>query len=143
MDEQGLFPAEPYAAPMVDEKPVERISAARRLTLRQADAVRHGGHPLALVRPTVRVHPDADPARTASPDNTANRPLRCGTCRWRRQVSGGGNNYPKCVWRPVDDVPDERGRHKTAPPRYSAGSETDVRAWWPACMDYQPIGGGA
>lgn len=124
--------------PFVVEPPEEHLSADRRRTVRQAEAVARGVHPLALVHPTVRMHPGADATRTATQANAHERPMRCGTCRFREQVSGGANNYPKCVWRPASDQPDANGRHRTAPPRYSAGGATDVRGWWPACNDWQP-----
>lgn len=118
----GLFPA-PEPTP---EKPVVRLSEGRRLTLRQHQAVRLGAHPLA----GARLHPEADPDRVATPDNATARPIRCGTCRWREQVSGGQNSYPKCMWKPAG--------HLGSPPRYSSGPATDVRSWWPGCADWQP-----
>lgn len=138
MSDPGLFPAEPYTTAGTTAEPVERVSAGRRLTIRQADAVRRGVHPLALVRPTIRMHPDADPEHTATAENAAGRSLRCGTCRHRELISGGANTYPKCVWRSASDKPNEQGRHRNPPPRYSAGQGTDVRSWWPACADWQP-----
>lgn len=136
MGDPGLFPADPYTAATA---PGEPVSADRRRTLRIAASIGHGVHPLALARPGVRLHPDADPGHTASPENTADRPLRCGTCRWREQLNAGGaRDYPKCAWRPATDQPDDRGRHRGMPPRYSASASTDVRAWWPACTDWQP-----
>lgn len=138
MGDPGLFSAEPYTASTTTGEPVERISAGRRLTIRQADAVHRGVHPLALVRPTIRLHPDADPKHTATAENADSRPLRCGTCRWRDQVSRSANTYPKCMWRPASDQPNEQGRHRSDPPRYSAGQATDVRGWWPGCTDWQP-----
>ena len=139
IDEPALFPVEPYLVALApDAEPGEKLSPGRRLTLRQAEAVARGVHPLALPGHLVRIHPQADPDRTATPASAAARPLRCGTCRWREQVSGGANNYPKCVWRPTTDVPGPDGRHLGAPPRYSAGPATDCRSWWPACSDWQP-----
>ncbi|MDG4832396.1 hypothetical protein O7627_24255 [Solwaraspora sp. WMMD1047] len=120
----GLFPAEPFLAPETGPLPADPVSAGRRLTQRQAEAVRLGAHPLARVDPSIRIHPDADPDRTASADNAASRPLRCGTCRHRTTAT-----YPKCLWRPSSPGP---------VPRVTHGPASDVRAWWPACRDWQP-----
>jgi len=109
----GLFAAEPF----------DPVSAGRRLTLSQAEVVRCGVHHLARVDPTIRIHPDADPDRTASAANAASRPLRCGTCRHRLP-----GRYPQCVWQPGP------GRL----PRVTHGPASDVRGWWPGCRDWQP-----
>jgi hypothetical protein len=39
--------------------------------------------------------------------------------------------YPKCI------AAVEGTEHLTAP-SITHGAATDVRAWWPACIDYQP-----
>lgn len=49
----------------------------------------------------------------------------CGQCRFR--VPG---RYAKCHYRPGDTGPLLRVTH---------GPATDVRAWWPACPQFQPI----
>lgn len=137
MDEPALFAAEPYVVALApDAEPGERLSPGRRLTLRQAEAVARGVHPLALPGNLLRIHPDADPGRTASPDNAAARPLRCGTCRWRELVGGHAQSYPKCLYG-AGTWPNGNVKVASAP-RYSAGPATDVRGWWPACTDWQP-----
>lgn len=104
-----------------------RLSMDRRRTIRQREALAVGQHPLAAVGILLRLHPDA--ARVTGPNQRDEPGLRCGSCRFRQLVHGGAKDYPKCVVSPAGD-----GRA----PRASHGSGTDVRAWWPACTDYQP-----
>lgn len=77
-------------------------------------------HPLSLDGPTLRLHADA-PADGLDEHASG---VRCGSClhRRRRKLSGK-QSYPKCVH----------------PARQAlSGPTSDVRAWWPACVDYQP-----
>lgn len=93
---------------------------------RQLECMAHGQHALssALRRP-IRLHPDAAPA-----DDRTAPGLRCGTCVHRvtpnREVAG---RYPKCAF---------GGRWERA----TAGPGTDVKAHWPACVDYEEAGRG-
>ncbi|MGW4525143.1 DUF6011 domain-containing protein [Amycolatopsis sp. NPDC004378] len=100
-------------------------SRETRRTLRQAEAIRRGYHPLGVaLRVNIPLHPDAP----RGDDRKAPGP-RCGTCVHRvvplREVSGA---YPKCNY-------SSSGR---AWERASGGPGTDCRAWWPACQAYQP-----
>lgn len=116
MTEAALFDAEPYT--VATDEP-EHLSADRRRTLRLTRDLALGRHPLT----GGRLHPDAAPA-----DDRTAPGARCGTCRFR--VTGG--QYPKCRW------PDP-GEYRIAKlPRVTHGPATDVRAWWPACTDWQP-----
>jgi hypothetical protein len=90
------------------------LSKGRRRTARVAAAVAAGVHPLALIDPRVRMHPDAD--RAACPGDATGH-LRCGSCAHRQPNWHG---FPKC-----DLGPD------------SNAVTTDVRAWWPACTRYE------
>jgi hypothetical protein len=130
--EQTLFDAAPFLT--AAGPPAVKLSTDQRRVRRQAEAIALGGHPLALVRPKVRVHPDAG-GLTATRANAADRPLRCGTCAFRAHVGG----YPKCLWRPgaVDAAASREGIG--APPRYSGGPATDTRAWWPACTEHKAV----
>lgn len=113
---------EGYDPPRVE--PIEKLSAGRRLTRRQADDIAAGRHPLTLAYTLVLpLHADGDRTRTAaSPqDGTPT----CGTCVHRRTVDYRGKWYPKCT-------------HDQAP--LSHGPATDVRAWWPACVRFEPEG---
>lgn len=107
----GVEWPEPLLPPDVDP---ETLSADRQRTLRQAANVAAGIHPLTLGP----LHPSA--VRTAERGDSPGRPYTCGTCTLRRPSAG----YPKC-WA------DDHGR-------ITRGAGSDVRAWWPACPDYQP-----
>lgn len=97
---------------------------AKVMRKRQDQCMKHGAHPLtAALRRTIPLHVDAAPA-----DDREAPGLRCGSCAHRkfpwREVAG---RYPKC------DV----GGPKW--PRATGGPGTDVRAWWPACTDYEAV----
>lgn len=128
-----LFDAAPFTTAGAELAPGERLSGDRRRTLRQAAAIARGAHPLGLVITGVQVHPDADPARTASKDNVAARPLRCGTCVFREHLGG----WAKCTVGAPSYANGERAVEKA--PRVSRGASTDVRGWWPACTDYSAV----
>ncbi len=113
--------------------PAEKLSADRRRTMRQAQAVAAGVHPLALVfGASIRMHPLAD--RTAAAGDGTGQPYRCGSCRFRSTVAGQHEGrFPKCLFGAENPTDSKR---RVAPPRFSNGAATDVRAWWPACTDY-------
>jgi hypothetical protein len=97
-----------------------------RRTRRQAEAIKHGQHPLAAtLQIPLRLH-------TAAPANPFMRDTpgaRCGSCQHRAARGGTQKTYQKC-WL--------RGTDSDMYPRVTGGPGTDVRAWWPACLDYQP-----
>lgn len=101
--------------PLVPLEPGEKLSADRRRTLRQRQDVELGRHPLT--------------GGTARPDLGT-----CGGCVHRRLVGGHAQSYPKCDY----GVPAGKEHLANSWPRASMGAGTDVRAWWPACSDYQP-----
>lgn len=104
---------------------VEELSADRRRTIRQLDALRHGRHPLGLVIDyPIRLHPDAPPAD----DREADGP-RCGGCRFRQVLGYHTRSYPKCL-RGGDQ---DRGTG----PFVAHSTATDVRRWWPACEHWE------
>jgi hypothetical protein len=107
----ALFDA-PTPAPQAEE------SEGVRRTRRQHEHLAAGLHPLTLIltRP-LRLHDGAAPADDAQADGH-----RCGGCAHRTHTSHNGRRYPKCG----------------IPGRISSGAATDCRAWWPACVDYQP-----
>lgn len=97
--------------------PVERESVGVRRTKRQAALLAAGKHPLSsiLSRP-LRLHPEAAPA-----DDRRAQGRRCGNCA---HLVKNGWGYQKC------DIGDGiRASHSEA---------SDVRQWWPACVDHQP-----
>ncbi len=98
---------------------VSPLSAQRRRTARQLRTLQEGFHPLGLNTFMLPLHADAAPA------NDRHAPgLRCGTCLFRRVNHRG---YPKCGF----------GANNRGMPRATHGAATDVRAWWPACRDYE------
>lgn len=112
-----------------DARPADAppLSRDARRTIRQADAISRGYHPLGVaLRTNIPLHPDAPHIVDRKAPG-----LRCGTCTHRvvplREVSGA---YPKCNY-------SSSGR---AWERASGGPGTDCRAWWPACSSYEPKG---
>lgn len=76
-----------------------------------------GWHPLGRHS---RLHPDAA-HDTTNHDGSG---LHCGTCRFREIRRYHDKSYPKCTY--GNGI------------RISHSDTSDVRAWWPACTDYQP-----
>lgn len=127
-DEQGaLFGMDAVVVPIP-----KSLSPDRRRTLRQAEAIARGLHPLALVFPWVRMLPTAD--RSAQASDGKSLPERCGSCRLRQVFSYHNRSYAKCL------APDSASaaEYERQPPRMSHSSASDVRAWWPACTSYEP-----
>jgi hypothetical protein len=122
-------------APPVEVAQVETLSADRRRTQRQREVIAQGVHPLSLaITPTLRLHPDAPRDRDGDGP-------RCGDCRFRELDRYHNRTYPKCTAgaHPVTRRKFDGTEYQaTEYPRVSAGAGTDVRAWWPACPDYQP-----
>lgn len=121
MSELALFDADPYTIPAVE--PGEKLSAGRKLTLRQAADLAKGIHPLT----GGKLHPDAAPAGDRSAPGT-----RCGTCRFRVSSTYHGRGYPKCHY------PDPEEFRIANLPRVTHGPATDCRGWWPACTSWKP-----
>jgi hypothetical protein len=120
---------QPAAAPA-------KTPAGERRRARIVQAIAYGLHPLSLIpgiRP-IRLHPEGA-GRTATKENAADRPMRCGTCRFRVAVGGHSRDYPKCL----HGAPLYRNGDVNAndAPRVTSGDQTDCLAWWPACTDYQ------
>jgi len=111
MSADGLFE---MAEPATD--PTEGMSAQRKLTQKQATRLAQGLHPLSITNGHIRLHPDAAPAATRTAEG-----LRCRTCAHLNYQ--GPHGYAKCGF--GDGV------------RISHGPATDVRLYWPACVDYE------
>lgn len=111
------------------EEPEPGLSADRRRTLRQAEDIARGIHP--LTRDTVHLLSDINP----QPTDAKNLPYRCGSCRWRVVASYHNRSYPKCAFPGTYSAEDYE---RFDPPRVSHSAASDVRAWWPACRDYTP-----
>lgn len=99
---------------------VSSLSPQQKLTRRQHDLLGAGLHPLSVVLSTpLRLHQDAAPAQPKDAPG-----LRCGTCKFRELLQHHDRSYAKCLF--GEGV------------RSSHGPATDVRAYWSACVDYQP-----
>lgn len=122
----ALFDVEP-----VIPAPVGKLSPDRRRTQRQAEHLARGLHPLtAALRYPIKLHAAAAPA-----DDRDAEGRRCGDCRYRRPVGGGHDGrYPKCVEGYQERDP---AKKYAGPPRVTNGAGTDVRAWWPGCVDHE------
>lgn len=131
MGEPSLFDAAPYT---VEAAPVVKLTDGERRRRRQAAQIAAGLHPLSLLGPPIRLHPDA--SRTATKENAAARPTRCGTCQWRAYVGGGNRAFPKCLL--GAPLYDNGNVNTSRAPRASHGPATDVAAWWPGCVDWAP-----
>jgi hypothetical protein len=90
---------------------------------RQLEAMQRGWHALAVpLQADIRLHPAA--ALLDGKPNTRGR--RCGNCRFRTPVSTGTeNNFYKCH------------QGGDAHPRATPSPATDVRKWWPACLEHE------
>lgn len=124
-----------YEADNLDVDQV-RLSADRKRTERQRAAILAGSHPLGLVLGShLRLHADApaDPFDPASPGS------RCGNCHFRVLAEHHNRTWPKCTAGVPDSaVGDTGGVRLDLAPRASHGAATDVRAWWPGCVDHEP-----
>ncbi len=118
-DDAALFAGyEPVPAP----EP-EKLSADRRRTIRQAQSILAGIHPLTKRQ----LHPLASRHRdSASPKSD---PFTCGSCVFREVIQHHNRSFAKCLFGITNEGGSARLSHSAA---------TDVRAWWPACGDYSP-----
>lgn len=137
-DELALFGAGDPAAAGADQAP--KLSADRRRTWRQYEAIRAGRHPLtgwpvhleaaavADELPTIEAFHAGETYR--KPEQPAPG-RRCGNCQFFGQINAyTARDFPKC-WFGWDGVPGH------APPRYSHGAATDIRKWWPGCREHE------
>lgn len=120
----ALFDITPFAVELAPA-----LSPGQRRVRRQEQAMANGVHPLGLaLRHSIRIHPDAPRDRAATGP-------RCGTCWYRRLITTNGNrDWPKCTYGAENWTDSQPG----VLPRVSHGPGTDVRRWWPACVDYSP-----
>jgi hypothetical protein len=132
----GLFP-EPDRAAVPAAEPT---TAGQRMRDRQAARITRGLHPLSYGGAVIPLHPDASrdlDDRTSGP--------RCGSCAHRAPVGGHARAYPKCMLGyaehpipPEQQKPGGPTRRVSWPPRATGSEASDVRTWWPACVDHQP-----
>lgn len=131
MNDETLFPG--FEAP--EPEPVEELSAGQRLTRRQQQDVSNGKHPLtggplhpeATTRRHGPISGHEDTCHGEVPCSGSRDPFTCGSCVFRDP-----QGYAKCV------LPNP-STGKPWPTRVSHSARSDVRAWWPACVDYEPV----
>jgi len=130
-DALTLFPD--YEPEQVPVEPVEKLSADRRRTLRQAALITAGWHSLLnpVYGPVVAAKLHELGRRNAGSTDQRGLPFTCGSCAFRVLIDWHNRSYPKCVQGLVDGEPLDYS------PRVSHGTASDVRAWWPACDDYE------
>jgi hypothetical protein len=129
----ALFDLDPVpGAP--DPDPDEDLSAGQRLRRRQAARIVAGQHPLAYGGRWLPLHEHAE--RVLENDGGRDEPYRCGTCVHRVVLGHHNRAYGKCA----------RGGDLDRPstwPMASHSEASDVRAWWPACMQWRTRPEGA
>lgn len=107
----GLFDLPPGA--VVTPPEPEPLTHGQRRARLIAQRITAGLHPLGYVG----LHREAARARTGPG-------LRCGSCRFRQREQHHNRVYPKC-------------QHGGGI-RVTGCEASDIRAWWPACRDYEP-----
>ena len=125
-DDPGLFdvPADAYLIPPAPEQ-LTRGEKRKRLVEKR---IAQGTHPLGYVA----LHPDAAKFTPGTSDECVAEGLRCGDCRFRVRLSHHDKTYPKCHF------PTQRG-DKVTYDRDTGCESSDIRAWWPACRDFQAV----
>jgi len=119
----ALFPVPDGA----QAEPGPALSPDRRRTLRRADTLAKGFHPIT----GLKLHAEAAPA-----DDRKAGGRRCGTCRFRTEILADGyqgRRVPKCM------NPGTRGADEIdtlGPPYFSHSVATDVPKWLPGCRDH-------
>lgn len=121
---EGWEPEERKLRPSEDPT----LSPGRRLTLRQAEMIEDGIHPLTRGA----LHPLASQRRDA--DAPRDEPFTCGSCLFRKSEKYHNGTYAKC-WLPNPKVGADAPQSRIYD-RVTHGAASDVRAWWPACPDY-------
>lgn len=107
-------------------KPGKAESAGRRLTRRQHELAEAGGHPLTIaLNWPLKVHPRAGIEGR-----------RCGNCTFRDMLAHPDHNRarPRCL---IEKGPYAETSSRGPYPRVSFGDGTQIRAWWPACVDHE------
>jgi hypothetical protein len=130
-DQTALFDITPADRPGVPATPAAKLSADRRRTIRQAEMLAHGRHPLGGDKwhAYLRLHPEAAPH-----DDRRAPGRRCGNCWYRRVLEYNSRSYPKCLYG-MENATDA-DPNPGLPPRVTHGAATDCRAWWPACLNH-------
>lgn len=122
MSTDGLFDL-PYGFTEPAPTPELTRGQKRRRTVERRIAA--GIHPLSYGGLHLPLHPDAATFTPGTARECITDGLRCGNCRYRVTERHHNKTYPKCH---IGD----------GHPRSTGCESSDVRAWWPACRDYQP-----
>lgn len=118
----ALFDLEAAAAP----EPDRRLGPDARRTIRRAQAMAHGSHPLVLLGGHLRLHADAPPA-----DDRAAPGPRCGNCAL---AVVNAFDYLKCTVGRSGEIGTPSFRRG---PYETHGTASDLRYWWPGCERWQ------
>lgn len=115
-----LFDAAEYRVE-IPEQPVLTLGQ------RQRDKITAGLHPLSGTGSTGSLR--------LAPEGTGT----CGSCVHRRSVATSyRGQHPKCLYG-KQRLPDSE---LSIAPRVAHSEQTDCRAWWPACTDYEGASNG-
>ncbi|MEV7805051.1 hypothetical protein AB0O28_19080 [Microbispora sp. NPDC088329] len=122
----ALFDIE--APPPAEPEPKESPDARR--TRRQGELLARGSHPLGLsLGWPLRLHKEAAPA-----DDRQAGGRRYGNCRFRQVLAARVRGFPKCVHPGSQSA---ESYETLGPLRVTHGAASDVRAWWPGCVDHE------
>lgn len=132
-----LFDAEPMRTLPVEP---EKLTAGEKLRRRQAARIDSGLHPLSMNGAIIRLLDGPRPLDKGQASHAG--PYKsCGDCVFRQQASGGNRAFPKCAFgaHTVARTWGGQSHVTTEYPRASHSEASDVRAWWPACVDFEAI----
>ena len=134
----SLFDAEPLrTVPEVVEP--EKMTAGERLRRRQAARIASGLHPLSMNGAIIRLLDGPRPLDKGQAGHAG--PYKsCGDCVFRQAIPGGNRDFPKCVFGARTVTRTWGGPQTyvyTERPRASHSESSDVRAWWPACVNFE------
>jgi hypothetical protein len=118
-EEPGLF-AEPEHSGAIR---LPALTSGERRQSLVATRIANGEHPLG--RPVLLHHSASRTILEAGHETTL---PTCGDCKFRVLLKHNTRTYPKC-WYP--DL------HRYPHPRDTGCESSDIRAWWPACREFE------
>lgn len=123
MSEDALFAW--GSTPVAESEPAEKLSPDQRRTRLQSERLAKRVHPISAAGGywPVPLHAEAAPVDDRDADGR-----RCGNCYFRVVRLHHDRSYPKCTWSRDGG---------TTYPRVTNGAASDVRAWWPGCIDHE------
>jgi len=117
-DVEALFDVPPEAYVLPPEP--EQLTAGERRRRRIAKRIATGEHPLGY---PVMLHDES----SRDPQDRESGP-RCGECKFRVRLEYHNRVYAKCWYPDTEKYPHPRDSHCDA---------SDIRAWWPACRQFE------